>query len=146
MATLREAYTLADRNVSTSIDPSYGSTLLGAPEGLAARAAQAAATLSRVVVMPDLIDVTYSGDNGGGHLFLSGSFSGSLDTTSFMTFFSNITGTVNQIAEVEMASPASPRYILSDVSISLKDYFASETWADVLKGGDVLIGGIGMTR
>lgn len=140
MAILSASYTQTGRSISTEHDP-HGSTLLGALPGLAARAALAQEILDHVTVTSTLVDVVLK---DGSHLYLQGSFEGGGSTLySMASVYETITGTITQIAEVEAASPKAPRYVLSEISLSIKDYFSTATWSDVLQGNDTLRGGVG---
>lgn len=140
MATLQGTYTVTGRGLYTDLD-SHGSTLLGSVEGLAARAAIASEVFKSVTVTSQLIDVTLK---DGSKLYASGSFGSSFETDSYTTYINQVSGVIHQVVEIEAASPSSPRYTLSDISLSVQDYFSVASWNDVLKGGDRLFGGIGV--
>ena len=139
MARLESTYTVSGRAIYTDLN-SNGSSLLGAIEGFASRASICIAVFQHVSVTPNLIDVTLK---DGSKLYASGFFENAFETDSYATFLSKVAGTINQIVEIETISPNSPRYTLSDIAVSVQDYFSTATWEDVLRGGDTLIGGVG---
>jgi Domain of unknown function (DUF4214) len=137
MARLVASYSSAQEQISTELFPD-GSTLLGSAEGLAARAAITFSVFSHASVTPQLVEITLT---DGSKLFASGSFSSAFQTNSAQDFIDRVSGTITQIVEIVADDPLSPRYTLSDISISIKDYFSTLSWEDVLSGRDTLIGG-----
>ena len=135
---LEATYVNPQRAIYTDLDPD-GSTLLGTAVGLASRSAVASAVMQTVSVLPQLMDVTLK---DGSKLSASDQFDSQFTSSSFSDFYNRINGVINQIVEVDAASPNSPRYTLSEVAISVKDYFSTTTWEDVLDGFDTLIGGV----
>lgn len=143
MAKLEATYPTSSRVFTTEIyEFGHGSTLLGAEQGLASRTSLVDANdFVHIKVSSNLIDIL---TEDGSKFYASGVFDTSFETKSFTEFISQVSGVIHQIVEIQTdIHPSIPRYTLSDVAIPVKNYFSLTTWADVLKGGDTVIGGPG---
>ena len=71
-----------------------------------------------------------------------GSFSTSLTTSSVSTLFNQVAGTITGWTS-GAHSGLNDRYAVTGMNIDAHTYFTSATWANILSGGDTLIGGAG---